>query len=445
MEFINTIDWSFWGPLLSILVLICMSGFFSGSETALTAVSKARMVTLEKEGNKRAVIVNQLIERKDRLIGALLLGNNLVNILASAIATAFFIRMVGEAGVVYATLIMTVIVLVFAEVLPKTYALANSDKMALFISPVIRVVVFLFSPITSLIARIVNTTLKLLGVDADKTNMVDMAVQELRGAIELAHEHENGESGEKDSKDSKESSEKRAMLRSILDLVDVDIEDVMTHRSNVVALDGDEPMGTLVDAVLNSPFTRLPVWQDNPDNIIGIIHVKILLRELRSVGGDLDKLDIKSMVSAPWFVPETTILFNQLQAFRERKEHFAIIVDEYGAWQGIVTLEDILEEIVGEIDDEQDLAASGIHDEGDGGYLIDGTVTIRDVNRELDWDLPDEDYTTLAGLIIHESKMIPEEGQNFIFYGYRFTIASREKHQLTALRVVPPQVGDTTE
>ncbi len=427
------IDWSFWGPILAILILICLSGFFSGSETSLTAVSKARMTALEKEGNKRAAIVNQLIERKDRLIGALLLGNNLVNILASAIATAFFINLVGESGVVYATLVMTVIVLVFAEVLPKTYALANSDKMALFIAPVIRVVVFVFSPITGLVARIVNITLRGLGLAKEDANMADMAVQELRGAIELAHEHENEDSIMREA-----SSEKRAMLRSILDLVNVDIEDVMTHRSHVIAIDAGEPVHQIVDDILNSPYTRLPVWQNDPDNIIGVIHAKILLREMRNHNNESGKLDIKSMLIEPWFIPETTILFDQLQAFRERQEHFAVVVDEYGAWQGIVTLEDILEEIVGEIDDEQDLAATGIEDQNDGSYLIEGTATLRDINRELDWNLPDEDYTTLAGLIIHESKMIPDEGQSFIFYGYRFVIEERQRHQITSLRVTPP-------
>ena len=430
MEFINTIDWSFWGPLISILFLICLSGFFSGSETALTAVSKARMNTLEKEGNKNAVIVNKLIERRDRLIGALLLGNNLVNILASAIATAFFIELSGETGVVYATLIMTVVVLVFAEVLPKTYALTNSDRMALFIAPIIRIVVLAFSPITNLISKIVNTTLSLLKIDTSEMNIADLAVQELRGAIELAHDSENNEQ-------IKESAEKRAMLRSILDLVDVDIEDVMTHRSNVIALEANENMSNLVDRVLNSPYTRIPIYQGDVDNIIGVIHAKILLRELRSVSGNIDRLDIRMMLLEPWFVPETTTLFDQLQAFRTRKEHFAIVVDEYGSFQGIVTLEDILEEIVGEIDDEQDLTATGIRLQTDGSYFIDGTVSIRDVNRELDWFLPDEDYTTIAGLIIHESKMIPEAGQSFIFYNYRFTIMKREKHQLTLIKVIP--------
>lgn len=437
MEFLNTIDWAFWGPLLSILVLLCMSGFFSGSETALTAVSRARMTTLEKEGNKRAKLVNNLTEHRDRLIGALLLGNNLVNILASAIATSFLIKLFGETGVVYATLIMTLLVLIFAEVLPKTYALANSDKMALFIAPFIKIVVFLFSPVTTAIAKIVNLTLKLLSRQDENISLSDMAVQELRGAIELAHDQEQTDQ-------IKESGEKRAMLRSILDLVDVDVEDIMTHRRNVIALDADETMANLVDQVLNSPYTRLPVWKDDPDNIIGVIHAKIMLRELRKVSGNVDDLALEPMLIDPWFVPETTNLFDQLQAFRDRREHFATVVDEYGVCQGIVTLEDVLEEIVGEIDDEQDKAVLGIK-EDDGVFEINGTMTIRDVNRELHWNLPDESYTTLAGLIIHESKMIPDVGQNFIFFGYRFTIAGREKHQITLLKVTPPKMEPTGE
>lgn len=434
MEFLSSIDWSLWGPILSILLLICLSGFFSGSETALTAVSRARMHALEKDGDGRAVVVNRLIERKDRLIGALLLGNNLVNILASAIATALFIRLVGESGVVYATLIMTAIVLIFAEVLPKTYALNNSDKMALAIAPLVRVVVFVFSPVSVLVEKIVQITLKILKISVNDVDMAMMAHQELRGAIDLAHESEQ----QRDEDSTRESSEKRAMLRSILDLVDVTVEDVMTHRRGVTAICVDEPVGTIVDQVLGSPYTRIPVWEGDNDNVVGVIHAKALLRELRSLNGDIDSLGIKTVLLEPWFIPETTTLFDQLQAFRERKEHFAIVVDEYGSFQGIVTLEDILEEIVGEIDDEHDTTVAGVRAQADGSYLIDGMVTIRDLNRDLDWDLPDEDYTTLAGLLLHESKMLPEAGQRFSFYGYTFKIMKRQRNQITLISVNPP-------
>lgn len=431
IEFINTIDWSFWGPLVSIFILIVLSGFFSSSETALTAVSRARMHALEKEGNKRAVIVNGLLEKKDKLIGALLLGNNMVNILASAIATAFFINLVGDEGVIYATLIMTVVVLVFAEVLPKTYALNNCDSYSLKISPIIRAVVFVFSPVTDLVSRLVYFTLKLCGAKMGNGDAASAAAQELRGAIELAHESDSAENG-------KESIEKRAMLRSIMDLVDVDVEDIMTHRGNVVSIDVNDKIEKIVDQVLDSAYTRIPVWEKDNDNVIGIIHAKVLLKELRTVGGDVSKLEIKSMLIDPWFVPETTNLFDQLQAFRERKEHFSIIVDEYGSLQGIATLEDVLEEIVGEIDDEYDTVTTGVTPQSDGSYLIEGTATIRDLNRDLDWELPDEDYTTAAGLILHEAKMLPDVGQSFGFFGYRFTITKREKNQITLLNITPP-------
>lgn len=433
MDIITSIDWSLWGPPLAVLGLICLSGFFSGSETALTAVSKARMHSLEKDGETRAKTVNGLLDSKDRLIGALLLGNNLVNILASAIATAFFINLVGEAGVVYATLIMTLIVLIFAEVLPKTYALNNADKLALKIAPIIRLVVLVFSPITALISHIVYFTLKVLGIKGDDGNLSSLAEQELRGAIDLAHENDNAEDEKR-----RESTEKRAMLRSILDLVDVEVEDVMTHRRNVVSIDANRPMEEIVDQVLNSPYTRIPVWKSDTDDILGVIHAKVLLRELRSAGGNINQMDIRTMVLEPWFIPETTSLFDQLQAFRERKEHFAIVVDEYGSFQGIVTLEDILEEIVGEIDDEHDVAVPGVRAQADGTYLVDGTVTIRDLNREFDWDLPDEHYVTIAGLILHESQMVPESGQNFSFYDYRFNIVKRVRNQLTLISIRPP-------
>jgi Mg2+/Co2+ transporter CorB len=434
MDILSAIDWSLWGPPLAVLGLVGLSGFFSGSETTLTAVSKARMHSLEKEGVKRARTVNRLLDHKDRLIGALLLGNNLVNILASAIATAFFINLVGEAGVVYATLIMTLIVLIFAEVLPKTYALNNADKLALKIAPIIRLVVIVFSPITALISRIVYFTLKLLGIKGEDGNLAGLAEQELRGAIDLAHE-----GGEAEKK--RESTEKRDMLRSILDLVDVEVEDVMTHRRNVVSIDANKSMEDIVDQVLNSPYTRIPVWKDDIDNIIGVIHAKVLLKELRSAGGNINQLDIRTMVLEPWFIPETTSLFDQLQAFRDRKEHFAVVVDEYGSFQGIVTLEDILEEIVGEIDDEHDITVPGVRPQSDGTYFVDGTVTIRDLNREFEWQLPDEHYVTVAGLILHESQMVPEIGQSFAFYEYRFKIVKRVRNQLTLISVRPPVIA----
>lgn len=413
-----------------VFVLLLLSGFFSGSETAMTAASRARLHGWEKEGNKRAGLVNRIRARKERLIGALLLGNNLVNILASALATSVLIGVFGEAGVVYATLGMTLLVLIFSEVLPKTYALHNADKMTVAIAPIINVVVIVFAPVAEAVNWIVRMTLRLFGTDislVSKGNHMEV----LRGVIEL-------HGGDVD--DAIEAQEQRAMLRSILDLNDVDVEEVMTHRKNVAMIDANDPLEKIIDDVLSSPFTRLPVFKDDNDNIIGVLHAKALLRELRAEAGTHQHLNIEDLAADPWFVPESTTLVDQLQAFRARREHFAVVVDEYGAFMGIVTLEDILEEIVGEIDDEHDETVTGVKKLKGGAYMIDGDVTIRDLKREFEWSLPDdEDYSTLAGLIIHEAQTIPDKGQSFVFYDFQFDIVKRQRNQLVQIRVKPPQ------
>ena len=412
-------------PSLAILLLLSLSGFFSGSETALTAASSIRMQNREREGDKKAALVNRIRDKKDRMIGALLLGNNLVNILASALATSVLIKLFGEAGVVYATLVMTMLVLIFAEVLPKTYALHNANSMSLRIAPFLNPVIIVLAPIVDAVTWIVRKFLKLFNVDI---SMVQQGshMELLRGVIEM-HDGE------------REVVEQRAMLRSILDLADVEISEVMTHRKNVEAIDAEQPIEKIIDDILGSPYTRLPLYADTQDNIIGVLHVKHLLREMHRRKGNISEIDLAEIATDPWFVPETTPLYDQLQAFRERKEHFALIVDEYGDLQGIVTLEDILEEIVGEIDDEHDLPVAGVRPLPDGSFLVDGTVTIRDLNRAYDWDLPDEDYSTLAGLIIHESKAVPKAGQVFTFHDFRFDVARRLRNQITLVRVRAPE------
>ena len=418
-----------WIYMAAIFVLLLLSGFFSGSETALTAASRSRLHNWEKEGNKRAGIVNKIRERKDRMIGALLLGNNLVNILASALATSFLIKTVGEAGVVYATLIMTVLVLIFAEVLPKTYALTHADKMSVAIAPVIRFIIWLFYPIAAMVNWVVRLTLKLFGADMNSIGE-NSHMEVLRGVIEL---HDGVDS---------DTQEQRAMLRSVLDLFEVDIEEIMTHRRIVTALDAADDIEKIVEEALESPYTRMPVYRDETDNIVGILHAKALMRELKARerrGEDLTGLDIEELSTDPWFVPEATTLYSQLQAFKARKEHFAVVVDEYGSYLGIITLEDILEEIVGEIDDEHDETVIGVRKQSNGTYLVDGDVTIRDLKREFEWNLPDEeDYNTLAGLIIHEAQSLPEAGQTFTFYDFKFDIVKRQRNQLNLIRVTEP-------
>ncbi len=420
----------YWISALIVFVLLFLSGFFSGSETALTAASKSRLHNWEKEGNKGAAIVNKIRERKDRMIGALLLGNNLVNIMASALATSVLIKIFGEVGVVYATMIMTLLVLIFAEVLPKTYALTHADKMSVAIAPIIRFVIWLFFPVAEAVNFIVRFTLKLFGADMDKIGE-NSHMEVLRGVIEL---HEGADT---------ETQEQRAMLRSVLDLFEVDIEEIMTHRKNVVMLDANDPIEKIIEEALDSPFTRMPIMRDDSDNIVGILHSKALMRELKTREKNnqgLEDLDIEELATDPWFVPENTTLYEQLQAFRSRREHFAAVVDEYGSFMGIVTLEDILEEIVGEIDDEHDEAFVGVRKQANGTFLVEGDVTIRDLNREFDWDLPDdEDYSTIAGLIIHEAQTVPEAGQTFTFYDFRFDIVKRQRNQLGLIRVTVPK------
>ena len=413
-----------------IVILLVLSGFFSGSETALTAASRPRMHQLESRGNRRARLVNRLRDRRDRMIAAILLGNNLVNILASAVATSLLISAFGEAGIVYATAAMTGLILVFGEILPKTYAFRNADRVALALAPALRVVIAIVAPVSGTIQAVIRLTFRLFGVDVKQDEEWAATVEELRGAIEL---HGRGPTGR----------QQRAMLRSILDLADVEVEMVMRHRTDLATIDAGLPTSQVVDQALESPYTRIPLWREEPDNIIGILHAKALLRAVRVHRGDLDKLSIESIVTPPWFIPESTTLLDQLQAFRRRREHFALVVDEYGTLMGVVTLEDILEEIVGDITDEHDVVPIGVRPQRDGSYLVDGGVTIRDLNRRFEWRLPDQEAATIAGLVLHEAKVIPEIGQIFIFHGFRFEIVRRQRNQITLIRIAPPANADS--
>lgn len=413
----------FWITAGIIFVLLGLSGIFSGSETALTAASRARIHHMMKDGNRRAKRVGRLIEDQERLIGAILLGNNLVNILASALATSLFMTMAGEEGVVYATLVMTALVLIFAEVLPKSYAIANPDNMALKVSWFISLIVAVFAPVVALVQKIVRLTLRLFGIDISNMESVLSAHDEIRGTIDLHH------------KEGGLVKEDTHMLGSILDLNDVTVEDVMVHRSSMEALDINDGTDKIMAAVVASAYTRLPVYEGDPENIIGVLHAKDVLRSFRRASGQSKRINIKRIMSKPWFVPETTTLREQLNAFLERKAHFALVVDEYGAIQGLVTLEDILEEIVGDIADEHDFEVPGVKQLPDGSVQVDGTVPIRDLNRMLDWRLPDDEAITVAGLVIHEAETIPIVGRKFRFHGCRFEVTSRKRNQVTGLKI----------
>ena len=408
-----------------ILAFIVMSAFFSGSETALTATSRARLNEIERRGSRRAAMALALTTTRERLIGALLLGNNVANITASALATAVLIKMFGDSGAVIASAVMTVLILIFAEVLPKTYAIAYPDRSAIAVAPLVRIIVAVFGPLVMAVEFIVKVTLRMFGVDIKNTQNVLSAHEELRGAIDL-HMKE----GTVIKKD-------RDMLGGILDLQDLEVSDIMVHRTKMTSIDIAEGAEEIVGRVLKSGHTRIPVWKDTPDNIIGVLHAKNLFAALQKHGGDARKLDIEGILMPVWFVPDTRPLPDQLNAFLKRKTHFAIVVDEYGEVQGLITLEDIIEEIVGDIKDEHDAVASGVRQKPDGTFLVEGSVPVRDLNRAFDWNLPDEEVTTIAGLVIHEARMIPEVGQTFNFHGFRFEVLKKRKHQLTAIRITP--------
>lgn len=413
--------------ILAILGLIGLSGFFSGSETALTAASRSRMHSLETGGEPRAGTVNGLIERKDRLISALLIGNNLVNILASALATSVLLSIFGDSGVALATLIMTLLLVVFAEVLPKSWAISTPDRFAMFVSPVIKIFVTLVGPASSVVNWLVRHIMALFGVTFSSETSMLTAHEEIRGAVDLLHREGSVVKADRDR------------LGGVLDLGDLEVSDVMIHRTSMRMLKADDTSEVNVRAVLDSPYTRMPIWRGSMDNIIGMVHAKDVLRALADAGNEPQHIDIVKIAQKPWFVPDTTSVPDQLNAFLRRKAHIAIVVDEYGEVEGLVTLEDILEEIVGEIADEHDVDVQGVRQEADGSVVVDGWVPVRDLNRALDWSLPDDEATTVAGLVIHESQTIPEEKQAFTFHGKRFLVMKRDRNRIAKLRIRPTE------
>lgn len=409
-----------------IVVLLAVSGFFSGSETALTAVSRGRMHQLEKDGSRAAHDVNALVADRENLIGSILLGNTFINILASSLATAVLSATLGENTVPVTTAAMTVLILVFAEVLPKTLAIAKTDHFALAVARPLRVFIAVLGPIVRTVQFVVWRVLRLFGVTQEAGIPLLPAHEEIRGAVALHHIEGAME------------REHRNMIGGILDLYELQVADVMVHRKNVAMIDASLPQAELFEALLAANHTRVPVWKDTTENIVGLLNTKDVMREFVRRRGDLKGFDLLSLMGEPWFVPDTTSLEEQLSAFRERRTHLALVVDEYGAIQGIVTLEDILNEIFGAMPEETDVTTPpGIRPQPDGSYNIDGAMPVRDINRALDWELPDDEATTLAGLVIHEARTIPDVGQRFAFYGFKFEILRRQRNQITAIRVTP--------
>ena len=414
-----------WLAVAAIVLCLLLSFFFAGSETALTASSRATMLRLAQDGNRNAGIVNRLLGARERLIGALLLGNNAVNILASSLATSVFLVWFGDVGVIYATALMTVLVVVFAEVLPKTIAFNAPDRMALMAARPMILVVRVLGPVLMAIEWVVRLLLRMLGIRIGEEQSILPAHEEIRGTVDLMHREGSVEKHDRD------------MMGGLLDLRDLTVSDVMVHRTEMMTVNADDPPEEIVNAVLKGEFTRVPLWRKTPENIVGILHAKDLLRALNKADGDTSKIDIMAIVLPPWFVPDIRALSDQLKAFRRRKTHFALVVDEYGEVEGLVTLEDILEEIVGDISDEHDVPVPGVRPQPDGSVNVDGAVPIRDLNRAMEWNLPDAEATTIAGLVIHEARSIPDVGQSFTFHGFRFSVMRKQRNRITALRIMP--------
>ena len=412
----------------AVAALLGLSAFFAGSETALTAVSPGKMHQLEKDGSAAAAQVNKLVGNRERLIGALLLGNTFVNILSSSIATYVLEDRFGHNAVVIVTAVMTAVILIFGEVLPKTLAIARTDRFALTVAQPVQVVVALLGPVVSTVQKIVWVLLQLFGVSGENKGIVaDEAHDEIRGTVYLRHSQGSVE------------RESRDMISGVLDLRELTVGDVMTHRKKMMTIDIGQPPEDVVRELMATRHARVPVWKDNPDNIVGVLRTRNLVRSVLGNAEAFKGLDFASLTSPPWFVPETMKVEELLEAYRERRTHFALVVDEYGGIMGLVTREDVLDEVFGRIPDEQaPRVQPGIRPQIDGSYLIEGTTAIRDLNRELEWNLPDEEATTVAGLVIHEARAIPEMGQRFAFYGFKFEVMRRQRNQITVMRVTPP-------
>ena len=405
--------------------LLLLAAFCSGCETALTAASRTRLHELERRGSRRAAVVLKLTAKREATAGALLLAKSIANLAATALVTAYFVGTYGMAGIAYAAALMIVLILVVVELVPKTLAILHADRLAMSAAPVLRLMLAPLAAAVMAIESIIKRLVRLTGTEIPANQDVLSAHQELRGAIDL--HHKEGAVVKKD----------RDMLGGILDLSELEVSDVMVHRTKMLSFDIKRPAASMLDDILKSGHTRIPVWKDNPDNIVGILNAKDLFAELHKNEGDAAKVNVENIVSSPWFVPDTRPLSDQLNAFLRRRSHFAIVVDEYGEMMGVVTLEDIIEEIVGEISDEHDTVAAGVRQQADGSFIVDGTVPVRDINRILDWTLPDEEATTVAGLVIHEARMIPVTGQVFTFHGFRFEVLRKRRHQIATLRVTP--------
>lgn len=424
--------------IFGVLCAIAIAGFVSGAETALTSASRAYIFLLAKKGNPRAKKVIELQKDISNVISTILVMNQLVAFIITTIVTLFSVKFLPAAYAIVLQTCVGILLVVYAEIFPKMLAIRFSTQFALFVAPVIRVMVIVLRPIIFVLEKCSTYTLKLFGISIDSQEQIDynQADEELRGAIEM-----------RPSEGDKEEEEKKSMLTSILDLEDISVKNAMVHRKHLHTIDASLPVGKIADALTNCPFSRVPLWKNDPENIIGILKTKTFFRALRVRNGNYDKIDIKELLSPPWFIPETTHLLDQLQNFKKKREHFALVVDEYGDLLGCITLEDILEEIVGEIVDEYDTndVENGIRIQADGSIIVDGVAPIRDLNRQFHWQIPEEKASTIGGYVMYEVRKIPDPGQIYILSGFKFEILRRQGNQISLVKITPTEPNNTKD
>jgi Mg2+/Co2+ transporter CorB len=415
--------------ITAIFFLLCLSAISSASETAFTASSLGKMQKLKSEGNKNASIIMDLFKFKERVISSLLITNSLVNTISTSLITTVFLKSFGDSGLIYSTIVMAVLIIVFGEVLPKHLAVLSPEKWALFLANILNIIVIILTPVNIILDLIVKLVIRVFKLHP-KTNTLSVE-DEVKGILDYQHEAGNVVKNDKD------------MLGGVLDLKQIRVEEIMLHRKDIFTINYDLPLSEIIKISLSQPYTRIPLWSREKDNVIGILHIKDLLKEIERNGYDLNKARRENFVREPWFIVENISVSDQLHAFRSKRKHFALVVNEYGDLQGLVTLEDILEEIVGNIEDEHDISTERIILTKN-GYVIDGAINVRDLNRQLGWKLP-ETASTIAGLLIHEVKRMPEEGESFELFDFKIQVLKKSNNMLQSIRFAPMNHEDDSK
>ena len=424
---------------IAVVLLLAANAFFVAAEFALVRVRRFRMESRAEQGSAAARLTLRMLDNLEAYLAACQLGITMASLglgwvgepaVAALLEPRF--RALGMSDALLHTVAFLVGFLLFSslhivvgEQVPKTFAIRQAEPMALAVAYPLQAFYLLCFPLNWALNGASQAMLSWFGVQ-QATHGDVLTSEELREYIVASRAHGGMRKQERD------------MLGGILDLADVEVSEIMTHRKSMEMIDADMPIAQILEQVVASTHSRLPVWRSDPDSIIGILHGKDLFAAVYRHGRKLEGFDFVALCSAPWFIPDTTPLRKQLVAFRQRRQHLALVVNEYGDLEGLVTLEDIIEEIVGEIADERDIETVGIEPQRDGSVLVSGWITLRDLNRQFDWNLPDEEAATVAGLVIHEARRIPEIGQSFAFHGFRFEVLRRQRNQIVLLRILPP-------